>query len=145
MDNSVKNITTDGSNSNSKTDALPDPNKTGAEFDAKAQKSSSTTTNNSSSSSSSSSNSSSTTSTSSSSSTISENFYTEVVTVPVKTNEVTSTPVSTVTSTESVKKSAGQTIIEYEEPVKTNEQIVDEYIKSLEQSNCDDTAKVYTK
>ena len=52
-------------------------------------------------------------------------------------------PAPTTTTT-----SGQQTIIEYEEPIDaplTNEQIVDAYINSLEQSTNEDTGKVLTK
>lgn len=133
LNDSIKDITTDGSGANT---PLPDPNETGAKFDAKAPahvESAPTpvptpSTNNNSSSSSNSSG---------------EGFYTEEVTTKSAPAPVaTPAPVSTPAPTTAPK----QSIIEYEEPVKTNEQIVDEYIQSLEnESNENNISKVYKK
>ena len=133
LNDSIKDITTDGSGANT---PLPDPNETGAKFDAKAPahvESAPTpvptpSTNNNSSSSSNSSG---------------EGFYTEEVTTKSAPAPVaTPAPVSTPAPTTAPK----QSIIEYEKPVKTNEQIVDEYIQSLEnESNENNISKVYKK
>lgn len=135
LDESVKDITTDGTGAN---EALPDPNVTGAEFDKKAEivedKKEETSSSNTNSSNTNSTN----TNNSSNSSSTDEGFYTEEVT----TNNNVTTQETTVTT------SGNQTIIEYEEPINiplTNEQLVDAYINSLEQSSYDESAKVLTK
>lgn len=208
IDKSVKDITTDSTGVKT-TNNLPDPNKTGAEFDANAPKTDSTsnptyieedynpstdpdcidvtnntnttttTTENKETESSSSNTITENTSTESSSS--EENFYTEEVTTEttttvetvveeeiitnnsdkvsdidtdVNTNtcttketETTSTvtePVSTETKvTESTETK--QTVIEYEIPTKTADEIVDEYLDSLELPSSDEIAKTLTK
>lgn len=124
LNDSIKDITTDGSGANN---PLPDPNETGAKFDAKAPAYTAPTTppatNN---------------SNNNSSNSSGEGFYTEEVT----TTKSAPAPVSTPAPTTAPK----QSIIEYEEPVKTNEQIVDEYIQSLEnESNENNISKVYKK
>lgn len=108
LDNSVEDITTDGSGDKTGED-LPDPEATGKDFDKKgedSQKSSSSkNTNN---------------------NQKSENNSTQPTT----------------------KSTAGQTIVEYEEPVKkSNDQLVDDYVEKLanQSENSDENAKELTK
>lgn len=108
LNDSIKDITTDGTGANK---PLPDPNVTGAAFDAKAP------TANTSNNSSNTSNSNNSTNTSSS-----DGFYTEEVVTP----------------------KAKQQVIDYSAPAKTNEEIVDEYINSLE-SDTNDIVKTLKK
>lgn len=138
LDNSVKDITTDGTGANN---PLPDPNKTGAEFDNKAQvtdnKQGDSTSSN--------------TSSSSGTTNSEEGFYTEEITSSTKKSENSSNASNStnVSSTETTNITSGkQTIIEYEEPINaplTNEQLVDAYINSLEQTSVDESSKILSK